>query len=758
MAQFSDDPVISCINQLERSRIFPLDLIQRRTLVEKLIELVLVGPPPAPPHITAALEDMAATLKDIDTSGLRVVILGGGSGLSTVIGGDSRNSSWPENPFQGMKKIFPNATSIVCVTDDGGSTGELLKDLPLIALGDIRHVLLSSISHTVLCETYGLTIDEAQRAAEILHSIFNIRFARRPASANELLTCGLSTAGLPSKMAEQLFALLDSLFSESRLSRLLSRPHCLGNLLLVAAIYQGINEGPVVSSKQLLAGINRLAKLIGVREGAVLPCTTTPARLQVLYSNGVVVSGENKTATARRNTAIDRVFVEFIEDPVVPVEVTDAIRRADIIVFAPGSLYTSIIPILQVPGLVQAIRSNHRALKILVANLWIQKGETDLVLEDPRRRFYVSDLINAYHRNIPGGVADLFAQIMVVGMQDIPGNILQSYAVEDKVPIYLDRGRVWQLGFAPLEARIFSETLLKERRVQHDPDGLAEAIKIIWSVRDKIPRETKGVAPVAYQIKYSCRQDNLTRDKRRKLFLQRLRDWYFDTKITGRLDDIFWRHSDIPIEHLDLVKGVVLVEKEQWQRSMIWDSVFSYYDPNDCLIKIRKDIFFDPSLFECAILIAIGQSLLGNYAAIKEMLPVEHDGVILGKVYRLTLEPEQTRRCFFCSGELARFLRLVRMVPCPNDKMRYTRLINGAEGFTPPGLLMGLVYAWYLDSSYVSNIEYKMAITRIPMTGMVREQVRILNRRMDTIDFFRRVVFRHTAPVFDEQLLMIERI
>ena len=104
-------------------------------------------------------------------------------------------------------------------------------------------------------------------------------------------------------------------------------------------------------------------------------------------------------------------------------------------------------------------------------------------------------------------------------------------------------------------------------------------------------------------------------------------DWYFDTKITGRLDDIFWRHSDIPIEHLDLVKGVVLVEKEQWQRSMIWDSVFSYYDPNDCLIKIRKDIFFDPSLFECAILIAIGQSLLGNYAAIKEMLPVEHNVV-----------------------------------------------------------------------------------------------------------------------------------
>jgi len=34
--------------------------------------------------------------------------------------------------------------------------------------------------------------------------------------------------------------------------------------------------------------------------------------------------------------------------------------------------------------------------------------------------------------------------------------------------------------------------------------------------------------------------------------------------------------------------------------------------------------------------------------------------------------------------------------------------------------------------------------------------VRMLNRRMDTIDFFRKVVFRHTSPVFDEQLVMAD--
>ena len=754
MVQSIDNPVALRVGQLEKSRFFPLDLISRRNLVEKLIELVLVGPPVAPPHITAALEDMAATLCNVDAADLRVVVLGGGSGLSTVVGGDSRHAGWALHPFQGLKNIFPHTSSIVCITDDGGSTGELLKDLPIIALGDIRHVLLSAVSRKTLGETYRLSNEECRRAAAVLHSLFNARFTTRPASVNELLDGCLSLSGLPPAMAGGLTALLEMLFTDPGLQRLLDRPHCLGNLLLAAAIYQGADQGLAVSSAGLLAGINRLAQLIGVRQGAVLPCTTTPAQLRVLYSNGVVVSGENKTATVRRNTAIDRVFVEFVDEPVVQPEVLAAIAEADIIVFAPGSLYTSLIPVLQVPGLAGAVRDNDHALKILVANLWIQKGETDLVLEEPRRRFYVSDLINAYHRNIPGGVAGLFEQVMLVGLQDIPGNILQSYAVEEKVPIYLDRGKVWQMGFAPVEARIFSETALKERKVQHDPAALAKAIKIIWTVRDHIPREVKAKLPPAYRISHAPGQDRLTLDRRRKLFVNRVSGWDVDAGIKDHLEEIFWRHADIRLDHLDQVAGMQLVKPDQWQRSMRWDSVFSYYDPVDSLIKIREDALAGAAVFEGAFLVALGQSLLGNYAAAKETQPVEQDGVRLGKVYRLTLQPVAGRRCYFSADELARFLRMVRMNQADNNPLLYTRLISGTEGFTPPGMLMGLIYAWYLDSRYASNIEYKMAITRIPMTGMVREQVRMLNRRMDTIDFFRKIVFGHTSPVFDEQLLM----
>ena len=135
----------------------PLDLLPQQEFAEKLIHLELQGSPEGLPHeIAAGLGDLAASLSEFEVQNTKVVVLGGGTGLSNIIGGDSRKENWPGEPFSGLKEIFPQTKAIVCVTDDGGSTGELLKDLPFIALGDIRHVLLSSIRREGLREKYGL--------------------------------------------------------------------------------------------------------------------------------------------------------------------------------------------------------------------------------------------------------------------------------------------------------------------------------------------------------------------------------------------------------------------------------------------------------------------------------------------------------------------------------------------------------------------------------------------------------------------------
>lgn len=720
-----------------------LDLLPEGDLAEKLIGLALSGPPPAPAGMATELACLTMALNATETQDVRVVVFGGGTGLSNLIGGDSRNPLWPEDPFKGLKEGFPQTSAVVCVTDDGGSTGELLKQLPLIALGDIRHVLLSFIRQEKLQERYGLIGREALRVTAALHRLFNHRFETPPHSPHALLgDADVNLAALPEAMGQGLASLIEAIFREPRLRPQLSRPHCLGNLLLAAVI---------LGEKEELAGISRLAELIGANPEAVLPCTTTPARLKVLYGNGVLVSGEFKSSQARRGYPVDRVFVEFAANPQTPPQVLVAIKQADIILFAPGSLFTSIVPILQVPGIAQAIRDNRGALKMLVANLWAQAGETDMAHGnghgDHPQRFHVSDLLAAYHRNIPGGVQDLFSQILVLGLRDIPGSILQSYALENKVPIYLDRDKVRAMGFAPIEARLYAQADIEQRGViQHDPASLAVAVRVMWAIRDSLG-ETGNLQPSGpgAGVEVLLAPDGQTASQRFAAICTRLHTLAIAEELQPVLAEIFWRHGDIPVSHLDGVAGVVLLDREEWSRAQEWDTILSFYDPIDRLIKIRQDIFPEPDQFEVGFLVALGQSLLGNYAEEKRRLPVERDGESLGYEFRLVLRPEGEQRCFFSPAELAQFLGLVRMRQAAGNARLYTRLVNGEEGFTPPGLLFGLTYAWYLDNRHVCHVEYKMSINRMMSCGLIPEQKRIAGRRQAMVDFFRTVVFRYTA-------------
>ena len=109
----------------------------------------------------------------------------------------------------------------------------------------------------------------------------------------------------------------------------------------------------------------------------------------------------------------------------------------------------------------------------------------------------------------------------------------------------------------------------------------------------------------------------------------------------------------------------------------------------------------------------------------------------------MQIKDSEERKCFFSEENLALFLALSRMVQDPDDPQHFTRIVNGKEGFTPPGLLFGLTYAWYLDNRFASHIEYKMAVIRIDRSDLIPEQVRMRSRREKLTDFFREVVFGH---------------
>jgi len=343
-------------------------------------------------------------------------------------------------------------------------------------------------------------------------------------------------------------------------------------------------------------------------------------------------------------------------------------------------------------------------------------------------------------------------------MREVPGSVLQRYDIEGKLPIYLDREQVSNQGFSPIECGIFSQDALAERGViQHDPAIIARAVKTIYVASKSFdaveynekPRVQQRVSNERFtEVRHEPLLPSQRYGKIRQLVSNLSIGFQGENgsdkvpeEIRRQLIDFIWEHHDISLDHLDYIVGLLFIDEKRWRRDQKWDNVFSFYDPDDKLIKIRMDLLDDQRKLEVAFLVALGESLLGNYAAVKEVKPVEAKKVHLGKVYHLHIVPSEQRVCYFNDEELCNYLVLARMVRNPLDGNHFTRLINGDEGFTPPGLLMGLLYTWYLENRFATNIEYKMSVMQIKHSDLIPEQIKMLNRRQKIISFYREVVF-----------------
>jgi uncharacterized cofD-like protein len=76
------------------------------------------------------------------TRGLRVVAIGGGTGLSTILRGLCRHVNPPGENTAGPGEIADLA-AVVTVTDDGGSSGRLRKDFNMLPPGDLRNCMVA---------------------------------------------------------------------------------------------------------------------------------------------------------------------------------------------------------------------------------------------------------------------------------------------------------------------------------------------------------------------------------------------------------------------------------------------------------------------------------------------------------------------------------------------------------------------------------------------------------------------------------------
>jgi uncharacterized cofD-like protein len=137
--------------------------------------------------------------------------------------------------------------------------------------------------------------------------------------------------------------------------------HSLGNLILAGlADIEGSFEDALIRAERLLGA-----------EGAVIPAAREHLELEI-ESDGELVAGQ--VAVSLHRGPVDAIWVHPETAAATPRAV-EAIEGADQVILGPGSLLTSTIAAMRVPGITEAINRSPADL-IYVGNLVTQDGET----------------------------------------------------------------------------------------------------------------------------------------------------------------------------------------------------------------------------------------------------------------------------------------------------------------------------------------------------------------------------------------------
>src|SRR5580700_12111370 len=93
----------------------------------------------------AKIADLLSMEKATRERGLRVVAIGGGTGLSTLLKGLKRFALAPAEVAVARpdSPVIRDLCAVVTVSDDGGSSGRLRKELNMLPPGDIRNCIVA---------------------------------------------------------------------------------------------------------------------------------------------------------------------------------------------------------------------------------------------------------------------------------------------------------------------------------------------------------------------------------------------------------------------------------------------------------------------------------------------------------------------------------------------------------------------------------------------------------------------------------------
>lgn len=343
--------------------------------------------------------------------GPRMVAIGGGTGLSTLL--------------RGLKEHTSNLTAVVTVADDGGSSGVLRTELGIPAVGDIRNCVVALAD-----------------AEPLMGRLLQYRFPGvGPAVHND-------TADL-----------VDLAHAAPQVGL---GGHAVGNLLLAALVQ--------LEGGDFEQGVREMNRVLAVR-GRVVPATGTVLTLHARLADGSQVDGQSRIA---RLASVDRVWVTP-SDVRATGDALRAITEAEVIILGPGSLFTSLLPALLVPGVREAIAASG-ALVVFACNVATQPGET--------AGYDLGDHLDALARH---------------GAAHLPDVVLANSRFDARAPDGW-KGEPVRLRWPPAgntNARLVLDDVVDPGNAHHhDPERLATAIMRAWE-REGGHRRRPSAARVA---------------------------------------------------------------------------------------------------------------------------------------------------------------------------------------------------------------------------------------------------------------------
>jgi len=192
--------------------------------------------------------------------------------------------------------------------------------------------------------------------------------------------------------------------------------------------------------------------------GKILPATQEDCRLKATLEDGSDVIGETAITTA--DQLVRR--ISLVPDSPRPAPgVVEAITDADLVVLGPGSLYTSILPNIAVPGIAAAL-CRTPATNVVVANLVSERGEAaGLSLTD-------------HLSMIEEHAGDRFVDAVLVDDSPIADDVLERYRAEGAAPLFWPRddGEAFRVERRGLLAR--------GPKLRHDPVATSEGLVAAW--------------------------------------------------------------------------------------------------------------------------------------------------------------------------------------------------------------------------------------------------------------------------------------